>query len=374
MAGLKILSPDGRLAAEVGLEDCGGHAACVFRVLLGRHAILSRSVVLAASEPTGEIETRDLVGRGGRVLARELTVRFRRGQCVFRVADDAFAVLPVGRGIYALPRFAPALSAGYTPALATDGRVGYEILPAAKCRQMAQALRGLLFLSNGKCAAVAASLQARVFILTAADRPVDAVLPRGLRPLLRGLPPSVTRRLAAGDMPPASLPPGDAAFNIAAFFLNFGYLFDAARAAGAPIDGALTTFYHLDPRLPAVFANPAAAVTPAHAEAFAILSDPARGEAAAGFRGEWGEYVCGARRQGRVWLVAGVTVKLRVLTLFFPYLEEGVRYRATWTLDAGADLPTNAVNPTPATVAAGDKAMVRMNPDGGFVLRLEPMG
>ena len=168
--------------------------------------------------------------------------------------------------------------------------------------------------------------------------------------------------------------PGDAAFNIAAFFLNFGYLFDAARAAGAPMDGALTTFYHLDPRLPAVFANPAAAVTPAHAEAFAILSDPARGEAAAGFRGEWGEYVCGARRQGRVWLVAGVTVKLRVLTLFFPYLEEGVRYRATWTLDAGADLPTNAVNPTPATVAAGDKAMVRMNPDGGFVLRLEPMG
>jgi hypothetical protein len=174
-------------------------------------------------------------------------------------------------------------------------------------------------------------------------------------------------------MPPVSLPPGDAAFNIAAFFLNFGHLFDAARTAGAPIDGALTAFLHLDSRIPAVFANPAAAVTPAHAEAFAILSDPARGDAAAGFRGEWGEYVCGARRKGRVWFVAGITAKLRVLTLFFPYLVAGVRYRATWTLDVGADLPTNAANPTPATVAAGDKAMVRMNPDGGFVLRLEPM-
>ena len=98
-----------------------------------------------------------------------------------------------------------------------------------------------------------------------------------------------------------------------------------------------------------------------------------RGEAAAGFRGEMGEYVCGARRNGRVWHVAGITEKLRVLTLFFPYLEEGVRYRATWMLDDGADLPTNAVNPTPVLISAGDKAMVRMNPDGGFVLRLEPL-
>jgi hypothetical protein len=113
--------------------------------------------------------------------------------------------------------------------------------------------------------------------------------------------------------------------------------------------------------------------TSAHKEAFAILADPARGEAAAGFRGELGEYVCGARRNGRVWHVAGITEKLRVLTLFFPYLEEGVRYRAIWTLDDGADLPTNAVNPTPAFISAGDKAMVRMNPDGGFVLRLEPL-
>ena len=141
--------------------------------------------------------------------------------------------------------------------------------------------------------------------------------------------------------------------SVDAFFLNFGFIFDACRMV-----------------------PPKAAIrggTPAHVEAFAILADPARGEAAAGFRGELGEYVCGARRNGRVWHVAGITEKLRVLTLFFPYLEEGVRYRAIWTLDDGADLPTNAVNPTPAFISAGDKAMVRMNPDGGFVLRLEPL-
>ncbi|MBQ6246679.1 MAG: glycoside hydrolase family 97 C-terminal domain-containing protein [Kiritimatiellae bacterium] len=135
--------------------------------------------------------------------------------------------------------------------------------------------------------------------------------------------------------------------------MNFGYIFDAVRVS-----------------------QPKAVIrdgTSAHAEAFSILADPARGEAAAGFRGEWGEYVCGARRSGRIWHVAGITEKLRVLTLFFPYLEEGVRYRATWTLDDGAVLPTNAVNPTPSVISAGDKAMVRMNEDGGFVLRLEPM-
>ena len=113
---------------------------------------------------------------------------------------------------------------------------------------------------------------------------------------------------------------------------------------------------------------------PAYATAYSLMASAvyATLRAASGFRGEMGEYVCGARRIGRVWLVAGITAKLRVLTLFFPYLEEGVRYRASWTLDDGATLPTNAVNPTPPALAAGDKAMVRMNPDGGFVLRLDP--
>ena len=373
---MKIYSPDGTLCLDVAFaRGDAGRATCVFRALLGRRAALARSEIAAPTSngATGEVEARELVGRGGAVLAREMTVRFRRGRCVFRVADDALAVVADGGGLVPAPRFPVTLSLGYTPAAAKDGRDGYEVCGPAACRAVADHLRGLLFYSNGLCAAVAAAGEADVFAMCVADRPAAAILPRGLRHLMRGLPRGVARRIAAQDMAPVAFPPsGDAVFNVNAVFLGFGYIFDACRAAGTPIDRALTSFYHLDPRIPAFFPDPSRSVTPVHAEAFAILSDPARGEAASGFRGEMGEYVCGARRIGRVWLVAGITAKLRVLTLFFPYLEEGVRYRASWTLDDGATLPTNAVNPTPPALAAGDKAMVRMNPDGGFVLRLDP--
>ncbi len=352
---MKILSPDGQLCVEAGLESQAGRTFCSFRAMLGRHVLVARSEIVAPSEPTGAAETRDLVGRGGVVLARELTIRYPRGRCIFRVADDAFAVFPVGRGIEALPRLASTLSCGYAPSATKNGDIGYETLTPAKCRKLVQDFRGLLFYSTGKCAAIVVSGEARGFIMTAADRPVSAVIPRGLRHLLFGLPQrrwgNGERGMGNGEFTTNHLPLTTC--SIAAFFLDFSYIFDAVRVS-----------------------QPKAAIrggTPAHAEAFAILSNPSRGEAAAGFRGEWGEYVCGARRKGRVWHVAGVTEKLRVLTLFFPYLEEGVRYRATWMLDDGADLPTNAVNPTPSVISSGDKAMVRMNEDGGFVLRLEPM-
>ncbi len=349
---MKLFSPDGQLCVEVGLESQAGRKWCAFRLMLGRHVLIARSVIAAPSAPTGEVETRELVGQRGVILARELTIRYRGGRCLFRVADDAFAVFPIGRGIQAVPRLASTFSCGYRSSVAEDGSVGSETLTPAKCRRLGKDFSALLFYSTGKCSAVVARSQARGFIMTATDRPVSAVMPRGLRHLVRGL---RLLPLATNHLPLTTC-------SVAAFFLNFGYIFDAlqevrplaARRGGTP---------HL----------PLGGGTPAHKEAFAILADPARGEAAAGFRGELGEYVCGARRNGRVWHVAGITEKLRVLTLFFPYLEEGVRYRATWTLDDGADLPTNAVNPTPVLISAGDKAMVRMNPDGGFVLRLEPL-
>ncbi len=341
---MKLFSPDGQLCVEAGLEIQAGRTFCSFRVMLGRHVLVARSEVAAPSEPIGEAETRDLIGRGGVVLARELTIRYPRGRCVFRVADDAFAVFPIGRGIQAVPRLASTLSCGYTPSATKDGGVGYETLTPAKCRKLLKDFCGLLFYSTGKCAAIVSSREARGFIMMAADRPVAAVLPRGLRHLVRGL----TRHLS---LTTRHLPLTTC--SVAAFFLNFGYIFESLRVV------RLETAQR--------------GGTQTHSEAFAILADPARGEAAAGFRGEWGEYVCGARRSGRIWHVAGITEKLRVLTLFFPYLEEGVHYRATWMLDEGADLPTNAVNPTPSVISAGDKAMVRMNENGGFVLRLEPM-
>ena len=355
---MKILSPDGQLCVEAGLESQAGRKWCAYRVMLGRHVLVARSEVVAPSEPTGAAETRDLVGHGSVVLARELTIRYPRGRCVFRIADDAIAVFPVGRGIEAVPRLASTLSCGYASSATTDGGVGYERLTPAKCRKLVQNFCGLLFYSTGKCAAIVASGEARGFIMTAADRPVSAVIPRGLRHLMRGLTdhlPLTTSHLplTTDHLPLTTDHLPLTTCSIAAFFLNFGYIFDAVRVS-----------------------QPKAVIrdgTSAHAEAFSILADPARGEAAAGFRGEWGEYVCGARRSGRIWHVAGITEKLRVVTLFFPYLEEGVRYRATWTLDDGAVLPTNAVNPTPSVISSGDKAIVRMNENGGFVLRLEPM-
>jgi hypothetical protein len=340
---MKLFSPDGQLCVEVGLESQAGRKWCAFRLMLGRHVLIARSVIAAPSAPTGEVETRELVGQRGVILARELTIRYRGGRCLFRVADDAFAVFPIGRGIQAVPRLASTFSCGYRSSVAEDGSVGSETLTPAKCRRLGKDFSALLFYSTGKCSAVVARSQARGFIMTATDRPVSAVMPRGLRHLVRGL---RLLPLATNHLPLTTC-------SVAAFFLNFGYIFESLRVV------RLETAQR--------------GGTQTHSEAFAILADPARGEAAAGFRGEWGEYVCGARRSGRIWHVAGITEKLRVLTLFFPYLEEGVHYRATWMLDEGADLPTNAVNPTPSVISAGDKAMVRMNENGGFVLRLEPM-
>ena len=374
---MKILSPDGRLCVEVGLERQAGRGRCFFRALLGRHVVVARSEIAAPSAPKEEVVTRELVGRDGRVLARELSVRFPGGRCLFRVADDAFAVIPLGRGLRPVPSLPATISRGYWPSVASDGRLRCGACGPAGCRRIVESHRGLLFYANGTCAAVVSGGLAGLFVMTAASRPVDAVLPRGMRHLLCGLPEEGrgNREEGTGNGEEGTgngeRGTGNGEFSILnsqfsissvdAFFLRFGYIFDAWRAAGIPVNAEPATFV------------PDLSVTPVHAEAYAILSDPARGEAAAGFRGEMGEYVCGARRLGRMWFVAGITAKLRVLTLFFPYLEEGVRYRAEWTLDEGADLPTNAVNPTPACISAGDKAMVRMNQDGGFVLRLEPM-
>ena len=373
---MKILSPDGRLCVEVGLECQNGHVRCLFRVMLGLHVVVARSELAAPSAPMEEVETRELAGRDGNVLARELSVRFPRGRCLFRVADDAFAIVTVGRGIRPVPRLPSSVSRGYWLSIAEDGQPHCEICGPAGCRGIVASHGGLLFYAHGTCAAVPPSHAPGLFVMTAASRPVDAVLPRGMRHLLSGLPQGACRRLAGkreegtgnGERGMGNGERGmrNSQFSISsveAFFLSFGYISDACRAAGVPIDVAPVA---LPP-------DHLTSVTPAHAEAYAILSDPARGDAAAGFRGEMGDYVCGARRLGRVWLVAGITAKLRVLTLFFPYLEERVRYRAEWTLDDGAVLPTNAVNPVPPFISAGDKAMVRMNEDGGFVLRLEPM-
>ena len=60
---MKILSPDGRLCVEVGLECQAGRGRCVFRVLLGRHVVVARSEIAAPSAPKDEAEMRELAGQ-----------------------------------------------------------------------------------------------------------------------------------------------------------------------------------------------------------------------------------------------------------------------------------------------------------------------
>ena len=114
--------------------------------------------------------------------------------------------------------------------------------------------------------------------------------------------------------------------------------------------------------------------TRAHSVAFHLLTLAECADAATGFRGEVGEYLAGARRKGRVWYVAGLTAKLRVITLFFPFLEEGVAYDAEWHCDEGC-APT-PVEPLAAAdqIRAGDAVSIRMAPSGGFVVKLTPRG
>ena len=375
---MKILSPDNRLSLEIELRSDSDATKCWFRVSLDGRAILAWSEIGVSGSlaPLPEVETRELTGRKGVVLAREAVVAFSNGRgvskCLFRVADDSFCFVPLSSRIWPGIRLPASVSCGYTPSVSKDGTPGYEIWDRSDCRKLITGFRGLLFYTHGKCGAVMASCATGAFFMTAADRPVAAILPRGLRSLLARLPAVAMKRLNAQDQTAVPFVPGDAEFNAVNAFLRFDYLFDAFRTNGISVEKALTSFYHLDRKIPSRFPDAAVPVTPVHAEALTVLTDASGGEAAAGFRGEIGEYLCGARRTGTVWTVAGLTAKLRVLTLFFPFLELGVKYRAEWTLDEGADLPTNAVNPTPSVVGNGDKAMVRMNPCGGFVLKLTP--
>lgn len=379
---MKFFSPDKRTCVEVELHEQSDFNVCMFRVSLDGRVVISWSEVLSDGKLTAveDVETRELAERTGCALATEVTVNFTgkkgtaqsRTRCIFRVADDCIAIIPDSDKLMPVPVLPPTLSCGYTPSVSKDGDVGYEIVGPAECRKTISAYRGLLFYKHGKCAAVTASCETGLFVMSVADRPASVILPRGMRRLLSGLPSKIIKRVNCQNSQLITVKPGDAEFNVNMAFLSFGFIFDAFRTNGVDIERALTTFYHLDRKIQSRFADKAQNVTSVHLTAWKVLTDPSFGEAASGFRGELGEYLCGARRNGYEWTVAGITSRLRVLTLFFPYLEPGVKYKAEWILDEGADLPTNAVNPTPAVVSSDDKAMVRMNSSGGFVLKLIP--
>jgi hypothetical protein len=308
---------------------------------------------------TGSVVISELVS-GDDVLAREIALGFSRGKCAIRIADGCVAIYTNGCASLfpTLPR-----SASFCLASVADG-CGYVRLGPAECRHRLPCLCGLVMYDGGECALIACDAQS--LVVSAATSPCGAILPTGINHALAGLGSEVGEEKDL-RRPAALRPTQDAAFNVTSFFLTAGYVKDAIARAGLAFPRNAAPF----PQKPAS-PSPSCHVTAAHAKAYAMLANPGRADSATAFRGEVGEYACGARRRGRKWYVAGFTSKPRVLTLFFPFLDDGVAYKATWTLDEGATLPTNAANPTPPRISAGDKATVMMCAAGGFIVALEP--
>ncbi len=86
-------------------------------------------------------------------------------------------------------------------------------------------------------------------------------------------------------------------------------------------------------------------------------------------RGEMGEYVLLARRQGACWWVGAITARPRVLTLLLEFLAPGVRYRAQAWRDDEQD---NGAAEMPPLLDAAGKPRLQLAAAGGFLLRLEP--
>lgn len=354
---VKAKSPDGRLAISVAPGGDG-------RSYMARLSLSGRTIVTCRIESrmraTGSAVVSELVSGDG-VLAREIAIGFSRGRCAIRIADGCMAVSTTGCASLSpvLPR-----SASFCLAPVADG-CGYVRLGPAECRHRLPCLYGIVMYGGGECALIASD--ARSLVVSAATSPCGAILPPGINHALAGLG-SGEGVEEAPRRPAALCPTQDAAYNVTSFFLTAGYVKDAITRAGLVFPRNTASF----PQKPAN-PSPSCRVTAAHAKAYAMLANPGRADSATAFRGEVGEYACGARRRGRKWYVAGFTSKPRVLTLFFPFLDDGVAYDATWTLDEGAALPTNAANPTPPRVSAGDKATVMMYAAGGFMVALEPV-
>jgi hypothetical protein len=122
-------------------------------------------------------------------------------------------------------------------------------------------------------------------------------------------------------------------------------------------------------------------VTPAHQQALPLIMTHSGWDETRYLRGEIGEYVVVARRQGAQWFVAGITgPDSRVLTVrfdvFLPAGAQRLHYRLHLLRDA---LPEEdgardgAVTEVFDKLTADDKVRLALSANGGFVMRLEPV-
>lgn len=88
-------------------------------------------------------------------------------------------------------------------------------------------------------------------------------------------------------------------------------------------------------------------------------------------RGEPGEYFVYAFCEGEDgYSVAGITKKPLTLTLQFPFLEAGARYRAEWVDDGLDYYVKDGFEIRPGEVSAKTRAVVKTSQCGGFLVRL----
>ncbi len=413
---LTIRSPNGRLALEIAYRRKAGRELPALRVLLDGNTLLAWSFFPIAERGVWEMEdtagARALLakggkGRGGRApLCHEASLSFveaggRRRVCVLRVADDAVAILPES---LASPLATPLLRlpGSLSHALAcvedADRPSGMSVVRVS-ASEIAREPNGAspLFLAyeHGKTAFLIRHELTGSAFLVAADRPADAILPRTLRHVAEVAPARLRRALSdqiseailakVMSLLPTDidgqllggcyLPRVDAAYDVNSVWIEAGYWRDTLHAAGflPPM------FFQLaDPEVAGKGRNAPLSDAPrptrAHSIAFHLLTMAECADAATAFRGEVGEYLAGARRKGRVWYVAGFTAKLRVLTLFFPFLEEGVAYDAEWICDEGCGPAPVEPLPSADELRAGDAVTIRMAPSGGFIAKLTPRG
>lgn len=326
------------------------------RILFG-----SVSVTGWCAFPEGMAVSEEVLSRvkkqGGEVVVREWTFAMRDSSGrAYRLSAALSAGCVVLRpsSSAASPRFSA--SSAFSCAYASDAEGRFFRLTRSAVEE-GSFDSALLFYTHGR-ASVLMRRSGAAMEFDVADRPAELVVPRRLAAELL-LPPA--------GIPAVSFADSVASANLRELFLGMNHFMEAsADSTGEKNHGRKGKGKN---RCVAAVEVEQGCATDVHAEAMAVLTSGSY-EASTGFRGEFGEYFCMARRCGNNWTVAGVTYKPRVLTLFFPFLEEGVEYDTEWILDADSVLPGNIDCATPASVATTSRAMVKMASCGGFVLRL----